>query len=146
MGPGLSRIYFRADAGFANPDSKARGSNTPFGFSVPEHHGDGLALPTPVQSGNLSLKMSSSRGWLHTLMVVAPQSEPIRQLCNFWRIDREGVMAASGTARPRKIRELQNHLMDSSRWNEFTFHDNDIIRHPPDADLVEAKIATFDGF
>lgn len=36
-------------------------------------------------------------------------------------------MAASGTAWPKKIGELQNHLMDSSRWNEFTFRDNDIV-------------------
>ena len=29
-------------------------------FGVPEHHGDGLALPMLVQSGNLSLEIWSS--------------------------------------------------------------------------------------
>jgi hypothetical protein len=30
------------------------------GFGVPEHHGDGSALPMLVQSGNLSLEIWSS--------------------------------------------------------------------------------------
>jgi hypothetical protein len=32
------------------------------GFGVPEHHGDGSALPMVVQSGNLSLEIWSSGG------------------------------------------------------------------------------------
>jgi hypothetical protein len=31
-------------------------------FGVPEHHGDGSALPVLVQSGNLSLEIWSSDG------------------------------------------------------------------------------------
>jgi hypothetical protein len=32
------------------------------GFGVPEHHGDGSALPMLVQSGNLSFEIWSSGG------------------------------------------------------------------------------------
>jgi hypothetical protein len=32
------------------------------GFGVPQHHGDGSALPMLVQSGNLSLMILSSGG------------------------------------------------------------------------------------
>jgi hypothetical protein len=32
------------------------------GFGVPEHHGDGSALPMLVQSGNISLENLSSGG------------------------------------------------------------------------------------
>ncbi|CAF1393431.1 unnamed protein product, partial [Didymodactylos carnosus] len=28
---------------------------------------------------------------------------------------------------PQKTREIQNHIYDSTRWNTFQFHDNDII-------------------
>lgn len=35
--------------------------------------------------------------------------------------------ARSSVAWPRKTRELQNFLMDSTRWNDFSFRDSDIV-------------------
>jgi hypothetical protein len=36
-------------------------------------------------------------------------------------------MAAAPIAWPQKTREHRNVLMDSTRWNEFPFRDDDII-------------------
>jgi hypothetical protein len=46
------------------PFSKAGASHPHagnIGFGVPEHHGNGSALPTPDQSGNLSLDLMQDR-------------------------------------------------------------------------------------
>src|SRR3569623_999323 len=36
-------------------------------------------------------------------------------------------MSETAAARPGKTREIQNHHMDSSVWNDFAFRDDDVI-------------------
>src|SRR4051812_38339351 len=38
-----------------------------------------------------------------------------------------GIDMDSTTELPRKTRELQNHHMDSTVWNDFQFRDDDVI-------------------
>ena len=36
-------------------------------------------------------------------------------------------MSTASIAWPRKTRELMNHRMDSTVWNDFDFRDNDVV-------------------
>lgn len=36
-------------------------------------------------------------------------------------------MSTASIAWPRKTRELMNHHMDSTVWNDFDFRDNDVV-------------------